>query len=199
MPTQRRREKIKRVLDHRQGDLRVVLEDVVNTHNASAVVRTCEAAGVMYLDVIYNQPRTFPVNEAISTRAEKWLAINLYSSTQECLTHLKKKGFIIAATALCAEAVPYTEVDFTRKMAIVFGNEAEGISDKAREMADFLIRIPMLGMVQSLNLSVSVGIILYEALRQRHLENNWSRHRLTPEEVDFFTRQWLHSKPNKAK
>jgi len=199
MPTQRRREKIKRVLDHRQGDLRVVLEDVVNTHNASAVVRTCEAAGVMYLDVIYNQPRTFPVNEAISTRAEKWLAINLYSSTQECLTYLKKKGFIIATTALLAEAVPYTEVNFTRKMAIVFGNEAEGISDKAREMADFSIRIPMLGMVQSLNLSVSVGIILYEALRQRHLENNWSRHCLSPEEIDFFTQQWLNFKPDRAK
>ncbi|MCD6194092.1 MAG: RNA methyltransferase [Candidatus Aminicenantes bacterium] len=199
MATSRRREKIKRVLSLRQGDLRVVLEDVVNTHNASAVVRTCEAAGVMYVDVIYNQPRTFPVNEAISTRAEKWLAINLYSSTQECLSFLKKKGFTIASTALCAEAVPYTEVDFTQKMAIVFGNEAEGISAQAQSMADFLIKIPMLGMVQSLNLSVSVGIILYEALRQRHLENNWSRHRLSSEEIDFFTQLWLNSKPNKAK
>jgi len=197
MPTSRRQERINQVLVNRQGDLRVVLEDVVNTHNASAVVRTCEAAGIMYVDVIYNQPRTFPVNEAISTRAEKWLAINLYSSTRECLLSLQAKGFLIAATALSPEAMPYTEVDFTQKLAIVFGNEAEGISPLAREMADFLIKIPMRGMVQSLNLSVSVGIILFEALRQRHQENNWSQHRLTPKEIEFFTRKWLQVRGKK--
>lgn len=191
MPTWQRQERVKQVLSHRQGNLRVVLEDVLNTHNASAVVRTCDAAGIMYVDVIYNQPYDFPINEAISTRAEKWLEINHYSSTEKGLQILKEKGFLIAATCLRAEAKPYTELDMTQKLAFIFGNEAEGISTCAQEMADFLIKIPMRGMVQSLNLSVSVGIILFEALRQRTIENNWEKHRLSPAEIEHFTRKWL--------
>ena len=197
MPTRQRQEKVKQVLSLRQGDLRVVLEDVVNTHNASAVVRTCEAAGIMNVDVIYNQPRNFPVNEAISTRAEKWLNINLYSSTEEALQFLKDNKFLIAATCLRPEAINYTELDMTQKLAFVFGNEAEGISPLAQEMADLLIKIPMRGMVQSLNLSVSVGIILFEALRQRAVENNWGKHHLSPEEIEYFTRKWLRQEQTK--
>ena len=166
MPTKERIQKVKRVLSLRQPDLRIVLEDVTNTHNASAVVRTCDAAGILYLDIISSTGEPFLVNEAISTRAEKWLHFSNYRSTEECLNHLKQKRFKIAATCLAEKSMPYTAVDYTQPLAIVFGNESEGISEEARNMADYVIKIPMLGMAQSLNLSVSVGIILYEALNQ---------------------------------
>jgi len=129
------------------------------------------------------------VNQAISTRAEKWLNLTRYSSTRECLLHLKERGFSIAATHLGPEAAPYTDVDYTRPLAIVFGNESEGISREALEEADHAIRIPMSGMAQSLNLSVSVGIILYEALRQRRLAGYSSS--LSPEEFESFKKRWL--------
>jgi len=191
MPTEERIKKVKRVLNGRKADLRIVFEEVKNTHNASAVVRTCDAAGVQYLDVITSEGDPFPVNEAISTRAEKWLQFNYYSSTSECLLSLKDKGFTILATSLGENTAHYTEMDYTRPVAIVFGNEAEGISQEARDLADHIICIPMVGMVQSLNLSVSVGIILYEALRQRKASPSYQIEGLSRKEFDRFYTTWL--------
>lgn len=191
MPTQERIQKVRRVLSLRQPDLRVVLEEVTNTHNASAVVRTCDAAGVMYVDIISSSEDPFPVNEAISTRAEKWLHLNHYRSTEDCLNRLKKQGFRIAVTDLSPEARLYTELDYTQPVALVFGNESEGVSQQARMMADNTIRIPMVGMVQSLNLSVSVGIILYEALKQRMKKGYLDKRRLPSSEFKSFMRTWL--------
>lgn len=199
MTTKERAAKIKKFLSFRQSDLRVVLEDVTNTHNASAVVRTCDAAAILYLDVIYNQPFELPVNEAISTRAEKWLHFTYYSSTEECFTALKGKGFKIAATSLAPESQLYTEIDYTQPLAIVFGNEAEGISPRARALADYLIMIPMKGMVQSLNLSVSAGIILFEALRQRSIFSDPKKHCLQPQEYEYFLKKWLYQKNYNSK
>ena len=192
MPTKERAQKVKRVLSLRQPDLRVVLEEVTNTHNASAVVRTCDAAGVLYLDIISSTGEPFPVNEAISTRAEKWLHFSNYRSTEECLSELKQKGFKIAATCLGEKSIPYTAIDYTQSLAVVFGNESEGISEEAQNMADYVIKIPMLGMAQSLNLSVSVGIILYEALKQRMAKDFHKESRLSPKEFKSFMKTWLN-------
>ncbi len=194
MPTKERIEKVKRVLSLRHPDLRVVLEEVKNIHNASAVVRTCDAAGILYVDIISAIQEPFPVNEAISTRAEKWLDFRYYTSTKECLSTLKENGFKITATHLKEKAIPYTDLDYAQPMAIIFGNEAEGISDEALSLADYIVRIPMVGMVQSLNLSVSVGIILYEAMKQRLEKGYYDRRRLPDEEFKRFVKNWLHSK-----
>ena len=191
MPTKQRIEKVKKVLSRRQPDLRVVLEEVLNTHNASAVVRTCDAAGILYVDIIYQEDDPFPVNEAISTRAEKWLHFTQHSSTRDCLGSLKKQGFQIIGTHLGKNTFSYTNIDYTLPTAVVFGNEAEGISREAQSMADALVSIPMFGMVQSLNLSVSVGIILYEAIKQRQKKGFDRDTRLSKEEIEFFTNKWL--------
>ncbi len=167
MPTSERMAKIERVLSHRQADLRVVLEGVTNAHNASAVMRTCDAAGVLYLDLIGPNPDLLRPNKAISTRADKWLEIGVPPTPAACFGPLKKAGYEIVATHLVRDAVPYTDIDFSRPVALVFGSEAEGISEECQAFADRNVRIPMSGMVQSLNLSVSVAVILYEALRQR--------------------------------
>ncbi len=191
MPTKERIAKVKRVLAFRQPDLRVVLEEVKNTHNASAVVRTCDAAGILFVDIISAEGDPFPVNEAISTRAEKWLRFRRHTSSADCLTQLKKKGFKIAATSLAQDSLPYLSLDYTQPLAIVFGNEAEGVSKEALDLADYKIRIPMIGMVHSLNLSVSVGIILYEAMKQREQKGFYKTRRLSAEELKVFMDEWL--------
>ncbi len=191
MPTNERIAKAKKVLSFRQPDLRIALEEVTNTHNASAVVRTCDAAGIMYVEIISTAMEPFPVNRAISTRAEKWLKFNYYASTSACLKHLKKEGFTIVATHLGKEASPYTSLDYTDPTVIVFGNESEGISKEALELSDHIVKIPMVGMVQSLNLSVSVGIILYEAMKQRQEKGYYGDSRLSTAEFRSFLNQWL--------
>jgi tRNA (guanosine-2'-O-)-methyltransferase len=178
-------------LSCRQPDLRVVLEGVAISHNASAVIRTCDAAGVLNLDLIAPAAEAFFVNKAISTRADKWLQFHLYQSSEDCLRQLKQKGHRIAATCLAENSRPFTEIDYTQPIAIVFGNESDGISKEARAAADDLIRIPMVGMVQSLNLSVSVGIILYEALRQRWTKGFYRNRRLSDADFEALSKKWL--------
>ncbi len=196
MATDRRIARIEGVLSRRQPDLRVVLEGVTIAHNASAVIRTCDAAGILYLDLISPNPDLLELNEAITTRTEKWLEIGVHGSASECLSNLKEQGFAIVATRLSDEAVPFTELDYGRPLALVFGSESDGISDEALAFADHVIRIPMMGMVQSLNLSVSVAVVLYEALRQRQALGYFDRSRLSPTEFEALKAKWLkNSKP----
>ncbi|MGB9004562.1 MAG: RNA methyltransferase [Candidatus Aminicenantales bacterium] len=192
MPTERRIERVRRVLDLRQPDLRVVFESVANVHNASAVLRTCDAAGVLHVHLIGPGEEAFPINTAISTRADKWVELHFHPTLADCLSELRKASFQIAAACLEEGSLPHTDLDYTRPTAIIFGNESEGISREAAEAADIRVKIPMLGMVQSLNLSVSVGIILYEALKQRQAKGLFGRRRLGDEEFDRLYRRWLN-------
>ena len=189
MPTSERIEKVERVLAARQADLRVVLEGITNAHNASAVMRTCDAAGILYLDLVGPNPELLRPNKAISTRADKWLEIGVHTVPAACFAPLKAAGFEIVATHLAYDAVPYTEVDFAKPVAIVFGSESEGLTEESLSYADRNVRIPMFGMVQSLNLSVSVAVILYEALRQRTEKGYASK--LAGEELERLKRRWL--------
>ena len=191
MPTPERIAKVERVLARRQADLRVVLEGVTNAHNASAVMCTCDAAGVLFLDLIGPNPELLRPNKAISTRADKWLEIGVSPTPAACFEPLKRAGYEIVATHLVRDAVPYAEVDFARPTALVFGSEAEGISEECQAFADRNVRIPMFGMVQSLNLSVSVAVILYEALRQRAAKGYESR--LPAAEIDRLRKLWLNA------
>jgi tRNA (guanosine-2'-O-)-methyltransferase len=174
-----------------------VLEGVAIAHNASAVIRTCDAAGILHLDLVSPNPDLLGINKAISTRAEKWVNIGLHTSITDCLGALKKSGLEVAVTHLGKDAVDYTELDFTRPLALVFGSESEGVSAEALSLADYRIRIPMLGMVQSLNLSVSVGIILFEAVKQRRARGFYENRRLSDEEFDRYLKLWLSEKEDK--
>jgi tRNA (guanosine-2'-O-)-methyltransferase len=167
------------------------LEEVANTHNANAVLRTCDATGIMHIDIIGSSEDPLPINKAITTRADKWLNFHFYPTTRECVTKLKDKKLKIAVTHLSDDALFYTQLDYTQPLAIVFGNESEGVSKDALDLADYKIRIPMFGMVQSLNLSVSVGIILYEAIRQRYRSGLFDGPRLSPEEFEEYLDRWL--------
>jgi tRNA (guanosine-2'-O-)-methyltransferase len=190
MRTPERQARMNSVLAFRQPDLRIVLESIENPHNASAVLRTCDAAGILNVDVIGSAVDPLPINNAITTRADKWLNIHFYPTTEDCLAELRQQGFSIAVTHLSEESVPYTRLDFTKPTAIVFGGEKDGISRRAVELADIAIKIPMFGMVQSLNLSVSVGIIAYEAVRQRFGRGFFESPRLSPAELEDYLDRW---------
>lgn len=191
MPTPQRIAKVKAVLDRRQPDLRVVIDHVLIAHNASAVLRTCDAFGILYVDLISPNPEAIQFNRAISTKADKWLEISTYKTPEECLKPLKEKGFQIMATHLGPDSLCFRDIDYTPPTVLLFGSEAEGVSPEALIWADKKIKIPMLGMVQSLNLSVSVGIILYEALRQREASSYFQKRRLPPEEYKRLLKKWL--------
>jgi len=191
VPTAARKEKLTRVLSRRQPDLQVVLEGVTIAHNASAVARTCEAVGALNLHIISPHAEKVIFNEAITTRAEKWLLIHFHQTTTEALSILKGQGLKIAVTTLSPQALPYTALNYCQPLALVFGNEAEGISTEALSLSDYKIHIPMVGLVQSLNLSVSAAIILYEAFRQRQAHGWYEKRRLPDSEFEELLKIWL--------
>ena len=191
MPTACRIERVRSVLSRRQPDLRVILESVTNAHNASAVLRTCDAAGVLHIHLIAPGPEAFPVNAAISTRADKWVELHTHASLRECVAELKRKKFQVAATCLEDGSLDFDALDYTRPTAVIFGNESEGISREALGLSDVRVKIPMLGMVQSLNLSVSVGVILFEAMKQRRAAGFLERRRLSAREFSRLRSRWL--------
>jgi tRNA (guanosine-2'-O-)-methyltransferase len=193
MPTEERISRVTGVLSHRQPDLRVVLERITNAHNANAVLRSCDAAGVLHIDIIGPEAEPFLINKAITTRADKWIDLHYHDSTSACLAGLRERGFQVAVTCLAEGAIDYSELDYAKPTALVFGNESDGVSPEALALADVRIRIPMFGMAQSLNLSVSAGVILYEAVRQRRARGMYDGRRLSPAEFDDYFKKWLGS------
>jgi tRNA (guanosine-2'-O-)-methyltransferase len=170
MPTSARQRKIAEVVSSRQEGI-VVLEDIHDPHNAEAVFRSCEAFGFQQVYLIFEQEERFnpkKIGKATSSSANKWLDFSLYNSTEACLRGLKKEGYQIIATVLDekAENLFSTQIKES-KIALLLGNEHRGLSEKALSLADRRIIIPMRGMVQSLNLSVTAAIFLYEITRQR--------------------------------
>lgn len=165
-----RAEKIERVMrDKHQGI--IVLEDIHDPHNAAAVWRSADCFGFGKIYIIFDQEKTFnpkKVGKASSSSANKWLDFEIFKSTVECYEKLKKDGYKIYATILDKEAtdLSLSDIRSQEKTALVFGNEHRGISQMAAAGADEKIYIPMLGMVQSLNLSVTAGILMWEYMRQ---------------------------------
>ncbi len=160
--------RIRRVLEHRQPTLTVVFENVHDTHNVSAVIRSCDAVGVAEAHGIYSGHQVFPeLGEKSSASARKWVDLHLHQSVDECYTALRARGMRIFTTHMSSDAVSLHALDLTQPIALVFGNEKEGVTAEAREKADGNFLIPQVGMIQSLNISVACAVSLYEALRQR--------------------------------
>lgn len=185
--------RMKEILSRRQPDLRLFLERVVNYHNVSAILRTADAVGVLH--VHYFHEDELPVNEAITRGAHRWLLLHREESVAEGLYRLKKAGFQLVGTGLFPETVHFREVDYTRPTVIIVGHELEGISETVRQLADLIVKIPMYGMVQSLNVSVATGVILYEAERQRQARGLYENGpHLSPEEMDEILHQWAYER-----
>jgi tRNA (guanosine-2'-O-)-methyltransferase len=188
--TPARFDKLQAVLQRRQFDLTIVLENVFDPHNISAVMRTCDAVGVQELYILNTKiPRHKKWGARSSSSAAKWLTVHQFEDTDQCFDSIRSRGLKILTTHLDTQAVPLYAVDFTRPLALVFGNEHSGVSDEIRVKADGNFVIPQVGIIQSLNISVACAVTLYEAFRQKekagHYQGNpqevEARHRLSKE------------------
>jgi len=168
--TGRRKEKIISVAKARQDSLRLVLENVHDPHNVSAVFRSCDAVGIPKVSLIYNLEKYPKIGSKTSASAFKWVEREKFVDVKSCYDSLRAEGFSVLASSLNGTPTNLFDIDFTQKIALVFGNEHRGISTEAEQFADNVFYIPMFGMVQSLNISVAAAVTLYEALRQRKLK-----------------------------
>ena len=193
--TPERTEKLQKVLRKRQADITLVLENVFDPHNISAVMRTCESVGIQDIFVLNTKiPRHNKFGERSSSSAAKWLTIHQYENAEECFAELRNRGFKIFTTWLGEGSVELYEMDFTQPLAIVFGNEQTGVSDEIRALADGNMVIPQVGIIQSLNISVACAVTVYEAFRQKHKAGHYDAPRLPLQQYDELWTLWSENR-----
>jgi len=175
--TPARARRIRDVLDRRQPDLRVVTDSVHKGHNLSAIVRSCDAFGVLWLDAVVGDEdfRTF---RSTAMGSQRWVEIHRHRDVTSALTPLKADGFQVVVAHLSPDAVDFRAIDWTRPTALLMGAEKQGPSDAGLQLADHAITIPMVGMVESFNVSVATAILLAEAHRQREQAGFYAERRL---------------------
>ncbi|MCG6915575.1 RNA methyltransferase [bacterium BMS3Abin03] len=188
--TERRTKKIKSVLLTRQDSLKIVLENIYDPHNVSAIFRTCDAAGIPKVTLLYYTEPFPKIGKKSSASAFKWVEKEKFKSVEKCYETLKEKGFKIYASHISDDAKNLYDLDLTEKVAIVLGNEHRGISEEAAKLADERFLIPMYGMVQSLNVSVSAAITIYEALRQRREKGMYNSDKISLEVLEEKINNW---------
>jgi len=166
-----RLQKIRKVAARRQLDLTVVLENVHDPHNISAVIRTCDAVGVAEIYVLYTDPRLqeldFSIGKKSSGGSGRWVQIHRFLNHSECFETVRSRYQSVVGTSLIPPSTDLYSVDLNESVAIVFGNEHDGLSQATLQVLDQSMSIPQVGMVQSLNISVACAVTLYEAFRQR--------------------------------
>ena len=174
--TPERLHKLTEVLKKRQIDITIVLENVFDPHNISAVMRTCDAVGIQEIHILNTRiPRHKKWGARSSSSAAKWLTIHQYEEVDACFSKLRKDYGRILTTHLASDAVPLHALDLTQSVALVFGNEHSGVSDEIRSLADGNFMIPQVGIIKSLNISVACAVTLYEAFRQKELAGHYQR------------------------
>ena len=186
MITERRLARMRQVLEHRHDDLVVVLENIHDAHNASAILRSCDAFGVGRVALVYTD-QVFPeISSGVAAQVDKWLQIDRFDSAEACVSALHEQGLSVYSTHLTDDAQDYLGTDFVKPSAIVLGNERGGCSAEMLALADGAIIVPMVGFVQSLNVSVAAAVMLAEIARQRrNITPEWT------EEKAALERTWI--------
>lgn len=177
--TIRRLNKIKACLEKRQPDLTVITDNVHKPHNVSAIMRTCDAVGVHEFHVSMRADDSFRARSGIAMGSDKWLDLHLYDRIEEPVRHLQERNFRVVAVHKSERSKDFREFDYCQPTAVLFGAELFGVSEAAAAAADGHVSIPMLGMVESYNVSVAAAIILLEAQRQRMLAGMYDQRRLS--------------------
>ncbi len=189
--TPERTEKLLRVLNNRQSNLTVVMENVQDPHNISAVLRTCDAGGIQDIYILNTKiPRHHKFGAKSSSSASKWLSIHHFENEVDCFAELRKQYSTILTTHLSSDAVGLYEIDFTKSIALVFGNEHSGVSDEVRALADGNFIIPQMGIIQSLNISVACAVSIYEAYRQKNNAGHYSKSSMPQPKMDHLLEHW---------
>lgn len=184
--TESRQELFKKVLSLRTNHFTVATQDVYQLHNTSAVIRSCDVFGVQNVHVV-EEVNLKKIDREIAMGAQKWVDINRYTSTEDCIDTLRNEGYRIIATSP-HKGTMLQDFDISRPAALFFGRETEGLSEEVLEEADEFLQIPMVGFTESLNISVSAAIILQDVTaRLRRSEINW---RLSEEDQIFKRLDW---------
>ena len=190
--TDKRKNLFRNILQDRTRHFTVVLEDIYQQHNASAVIRSCDIFGIQDVHVIENKYKS-KVSRHIAKGSQKWLTFNRYNedknNTIDCLENLKSKGYQVIATTPHNDSCVLHDFDITKKSAFVFGVEKAGVSDDVMKNADGFLKIPMVGFTESLNISVAAAIVL-ENLSHK-LRNSTLDWALTVEEQQILYASWI--------
>jgi tRNA (guanosine-2'-O-)-methyltransferase len=189
--TPQRDERLTAVLNKRQPDITVVLENVFDPHNISAVMRTCDAVGIQDIYILNHKiPPHRKWGEKSSSSAAKWLTIHQFTDPVVCFDALRKNYNKIYTTHLSTDAVGLHELNLTESVALVFGNEHSGVSDEIIAMADGNFIIPQVGIIKSLNISVACAVTLYEAFRQKSIAGHYDQPKLKGEQLNTLKKEW---------
>ena len=189
--TTERLERLTNVLEKRQPGITVVLENISDPHNISAVMRTCDAVGIQDIFVLNTTIEQHDKWSAkSSSSAAKWLTIHQYTDAAACFAELRKHYDKIYTTHLSTDAVGLYELDLTQKTALVFGNEHDGVSDEIIAMADGNFIIPQVGIIKSLNISVACAVSLYEAYRQKEIAGHYKKNQFEEKRLAELKKDW---------
>ncbi|HNF43182.1 MAG TPA: RNA methyltransferase [Ferruginibacter sp.] len=189
--TPERYDRLTSVLNKRQPDITVVLENVFDPHNISAVMRTCDAVGLQDIYILNTKiPRHKKWGARSSSSAAKWLTIHQYTDAAECFAELRKHYRKIYTTHLSSDAAGLHQLNLAEPVALVFGNEHSGVSEEIIAMADGNFIIPQVGIIRSLNISVACAVTLYEAFRQKSLAGHYDQVKLEGEKLQRLRTEW---------
>ncbi len=188
--TARRFRRIRAVLERRQPDLTVLMDQVHKPHNFSAVLRTCDAVGVFEAHLVPTE--AFHAKGGIASGSHRWLSVRRHDGTGAALEWLEDREFRLIAAHPTGDAVDFRDVDYTIPTALLLGTELHGLSEEAIDAADVRVKIPMAGMVRSLNVSVAAAVVLYEAQRQRREAGLYDRSRLDEEIFQRTLFEWVY-------
>ena len=189
--TPERRTRLLDVLNKRQNNLTVVLENVFDPNNVSAVLRTCDAVGIQEVYIV--NTRIGPHKRwgfKSSSSANRWMTTYQFTDVQQCMEAVRQNYSTVLATHLAGDSVDLYDVDLTQNLALVFGNEHEGVSPEIVTLADGNFIIPQQGIIRSLNISVACAVTLYEAFRQKSLAGHYSQPSLPLEKRDQLLTEW---------
>ena len=182
-------QRLREVLARRQPDLTVLMDRVNKSHNFSAILRNCDAAGVLEAHVVPPE-KGLPLHHGTSAGTKKWVRVRLHEQLRSAISHLHASGFRVIAAHPSDDAIDYRDIDYRRATAILVGAELDGVSAEGLELADAHVTVPMLGMVRSLNVSVATSILLFEAMRQRDAAGMYSVSRLSSDDFERHLFEW---------
>lgn len=192
--SEHKKDLFEQVLSKRTRHLTIALEDVYQSQNASAVLRSCDCFGVQDVHIIENK-NIYSVNKDVSLGSSKWLTLHKYNelenNTKACIDDLKRKGYKVVATTPHTKDVMLDDLPIDEPIALIFGTEKEGLSDIAMEEADAFMKIPMYGFTESFNISVSAALCLHTLSEKiRRSDVDWE---LTEEEKEEIRLEWSKS------
>jgi len=194
MINEERKERIAAILRQKQPTLQVMLDNVSNSQNISAIIRSCDGVGVLNLYYTSADNLDLRIHKTITQGTHRWLNRKRIESLDkvEFLKQKQAEGFQVVVTHLEEKSVSFSKVDYTKPTVLVMGNERDGISKEVLAVANANIIIPMRGMAQSLNVSVATALILYEAGRQRDEAKMYDEPQLTAENREKIMEEWIY-------